>query len=285
MIVVTGATGQLGRLVVTELLDRGVPAGKVVAAVRTPEKAADLAALGVLVREADYDRPDTLDTALAGADRLLLVSANEVGRRLDQHRNVIDAAVRANVRLLAYTSLLRADTSTLPLAAEHKATEELIRASGLPFTLLRNGWYTENYTGNLAGTLAHGAVLGSAGTGRISAATRADYAAAAAAVLTGEGHANTGYELGGDQAFTLTELADEITRQSGTEVVYRDLPVEEYSAALVGFGLPEPYAAMLAACDLGIAAGELVTDRDDLRRLAGRPTTSLADAVAVALKG
>ncbi|MEH1013262.1 SDR family oxidoreductase [Micromonospora sp. CPCC 206060] len=285
MIVVTGATGQLGRLVVSELLSRGVPASDVVAAVRTPEKAADLAALGVVVREADYDRPETLDSAFAGADRLLLVSANEVGRRLDQHRNVIDAAVRAGVRLLAYTSLLRADTSTLPLAPEHKATEELIRASGLPFSLLRNGWYTENYTGNLAGTLAHGAVLGSAGTGRISAATRADYAAAAVTVLTGEGHENTVYELGGDQAFTLADLADEIARQTGTDVVYRDLPVEEFTAALVAAGLPEPYAAMLAACDLGIAEGELATDRDDLRRLAGRPTTSLADAVAVALKG
>ncbi|MGN9892476.1 SDR family oxidoreductase [Micromonospora sp. L31] len=285
MIVVTGATGLLGRLVVTELLDRGVPAQQIVAAVRNPENAADLAARGVLVREADYDRPETLTGALAGADRLLLVSANEVGRRVAQHRAVVDAAVAAGVRLIAYTSVLKADTATFPLAAEHQATEELIRASGLPYALLRNGWYTENYTGNLAATLQHGAVLGSAGDGRVAAATRADYAAAAAAVLADDGHQNAVYELGGDEPFTMAELAAEISRQSGTEVVYRDLPAEEYATALVAAGLPEPYAATLAECDRGIARGELTTDSGDLRRLAGRPSTTLADAVAVALKG
>ncbi|MEU5942286.1 SDR family oxidoreductase [Micromonospora sp. NPDC047548] len=285
MIVVTGATGLLGRLVVAELLDRGVPAQEIVAAVRTTEKAADLARRGVVVREADYDRPETLAPAFAGADRLLLVSSSEVGRRAAQHRAVVDAAVRAGVRLFAYTSVLKADTATFPLAAEHQATEELIRASGLPFALLRNGWYTENYTGNLAATLQHGAVLGSAGDGRVAAATRADFAAAAAAVLVGDGHENTVYELGGDEPFTMAELAAEISRQSGTEVVYRDLPAEEYTKVLVAAGLPEPYAATLAECDLGIARGELTTDSGDLRRLAGRPTTTLADAVAVALKG
>lgn len=285
MIVVTGATGLLGCLVVTELLERGVPAQQIVAAVRTPEKAVGLAARGVLVREADYDRPETLATALAGADRLLLVSGNEIGRRVAQHGAVVDAAVAAGVRLIAYTSVLNAGTADFPLATEHRATEELIRSSGLRYALLRNGWYTENYTGNLTAALQHGAVLGSAGAGRVAAATRADYAAAAAAVLVGDGPDDATYELGGDEPFTLAELAAEVTRQSGTEVVYRDLPVGEYTEALVAAGLPEPYAAILAECDLGIARGELTTDSGDLRRLTGRPTTTLAEAVATALKG
>ncbi|KXK63283.1 NAD(P)-dependent oxidoreductase [Micromonospora rosaria] len=283
MIVVTGATGQLGRLVVADLLARGVEPGRLVAAVRSPEKAADLAARGVVVREADYDRPDTVQAALSDADRVLLISSNAVGQRLEQHRAVVEAASRAGVSLLAYTSVLRADTSTLPVAPDHKATEELIRAAGLPFVLLRNGWYTENYTGNLAGTLAHGAVLGSAGSGRIAAATRADFAAAAAAVLTGDGPTDIGYELGGEP-FTLAELAAEITRQSGTEVVYRDLPLDAYVAALTGAGLPEPFARLLADSDVAAADGALDTDSDDLPRLLGRPATSLADAVATALK-
>ncbi|WP_434741639.1 SDR family oxidoreductase [Micromonospora sp. SH-82] len=284
MIVVTGATGQLGRIVVTDLLERGVEPGRIVAAVRTPEKAADLAARGVDVREADYDRPDTLETALHGAERVLLISSNAVGQRLAQHRAVIEAATRVGVGLLAYTSVLRADTSALPVAPDHRATEELIRGSGLPFALLRNGWYTENYTGNLAAALTHGAVLGAARQGRIAAATRADLAAAAAAVLTGSGHTDTVYELGGEP-FTMADLAAEITRQSGTPVAYRDLPVQEYQAALVGAGLPEPFARLLADSDAAAAEGALDTDREDLARLLGRPATPLADAVATALKG
>lgn len=283
MIVVTGATGKLGHLVVQDLLTRGVPAGEIVAAVRNPAKAADLAALGVAVREADYTRPETLTTALAGADRLLLVSSSEVGQRAAQHRNVVTAAVAAGVRLIAYTGILHSETTGIGLAAEHKATEELIRDSGLPFVFLRNGWYIENYTENLAPALEHGAILGSAGEGRVAAATRADYAAAAAAVLTGDGHENKAYELGGDEAFTMSELAAEVARQSGRDVVYRDLPADEYTAFLVSVGLPEPYAAILADSDLGVGRGELFTDSGDLSRLIGRPTTPLADAVAVAL--
>jgi NAD(P)H dehydrogenase (quinone) len=283
-ITVTAATGHLGRLVVEDLLSRGVPAGEIVAAVRSPEKAADLAALGVQVREADYTRPETLATAFAGTDKLLLISGSEAGQRLPQHKNAVDAAVAAGVSLIAYTSILFADTTAVPLAPEHKATEEYIRASGLPFVFLRNGWYIENYTANLAPAFEHGAIIGASGEGRVGAATRADYAAAAAAVLVGDGHTNTVYELGGDQPFSIAELAAEVSRQSGKEVVYRDLPASEYIQALVGFGLPEGFAAALAGADLGIVAGELTTDSGDLTRLIGRPTTPLSEAVTAALK-
>ncbi|WP_239308802.1 MULTISPECIES: SDR family oxidoreductase [unclassified Frankia] len=284
MITVTGATGHLGRLVIEELLERGVPAGDVVAAVRGPEKAADLAARGVQVREADYTRPETLATALAGTDKLLLISSNEVGQRAAQHRNIVDAAVAAGVGLIAYTGILNADTTGLALATEHKATESIIRDSGLPFVFLRNGWYIENYTDNLAPALEHGVLLGAAGDGRIAGATRADFAAAAAAVLLGAGQAGAVYELGGDEPFTMTELAAEVSRQSGRTVVYQNLPAQEYTKALVDVGVPEAFASLLADSDLGIGRGELTTDSGDLRRLLGRPTTSLADAVAVAVK-
>ena len=283
-IVVTGATGHLGRLVVEALLERGVPAGEIVAAGRSTDKIADLADRGVQVRRIDFTDPTTLAEAFSGADRVLLVSSSEVGRRAEQHRNAIDAARKAGVTLLAYTSIAHADTTTMLLAAEHQATEEYLRGSGVPFTLLRNGWYLENYTAQLPVTLEHGAILGSAGDGRVSAATRADYAAAAAAVLTGEGHAGQVYELGADEAFTMPELAAEITRQTGTAVAYRDLPVGEYTQVLVGAGLPEPAAAVFADSDLGIARGELLVQSGDLSRLTGRPTTSLTDGLAAALR-
>jgi NAD(P)H dehydrogenase (quinone) len=283
-ITVTGATGHLGRLVIEDLLDRGVPAAEIVAVVRDAQKAADLAARGIVVRAADYDRPETLASAFAGTDKLLLISSNEMGKREAQHRNAIDAAVAAGVSLIAYTSILSAQTSTVPLAAEHKATETAILGSGLPYVFLRNGWYLENYTANLAPALEHGAILGSARDGRVAGATRADFAAAAAAVLTSDGPVNATYELGGDEPFSIPELAAEVSRQSGQEVVYRDLPVDEYAGALIAAGVPEAMANVLAACDLGLATGELTTDSGDLRRLIDRPTTSLADAVSVALK-
>ncbi|HEY7768458.1 NAD(P)H-binding protein, partial [Longimicrobium sp.] len=207
MIAVSGATGHLGNLVVQNLLERGVEPAHIVALVRSPEKASDLAARGVQVRHADYSRPETLGPALQGVEKLLLVSSSEVGQRAVQHANVVEAARAAGVKLLAYTSILHADATAMQLAAEHRASEEGIRASGIPFVFLRNGWYLENYTGNLGPALEHGALLGSAGDGRVSAATRADFAGAAAAVLAGEGHENRIYELGGDEAFTLAELA------------------------------------------------------------------------------
>lgn len=284
MIAVTGATGHLGRLAIESLLERGVPAGQIVALARSPEKAKELAERGIQVRQADYTRPDTLGPALQGVETLLLVSANELGQRLAQHRNIVDAARQAGVKLIAYTSILKADTSRMQLAGEHLGTEELIRASGIPFVFLRNGWYLENYTENLGPALEHGALLGSAEDGRVSAAARADYAAAAAAVVTEPGHENRVYELGGDEAFTLAELAGVISRESGKPVEYRDLPEEEYAGILASFGVPEPFARMLADSDRGLARGELYTDRDDLRRLIGRPTTTAREAVAAALR-
>ncbi len=284
MIAVTGATGHLGRLVLENLLERGMEPARIAALVRSPEKAEGLAALSVQVRRADYSQPETLGPALQGVEKLLLVSSSEMGRRAEQHRNVVEAARAAGVKLLAYTSILKADTSAMQLAAEHRATEEAIRASGLPFVFLRNGWYLENYTGNLASALEHGALLGSAGEGRVSAATRADFAAAAAAVLTGPGHENRAYELGGDEAFTLAELAGIVAEVSGRPVEYRDLPEEAYAGVLAGFGLPEAFARVLADSDRGIARGELFTDSGDLARLIGRPTTPPWEAVAAALR-
>jgi NAD(P)H dehydrogenase (quinone) len=281
MILVTGATGKLGRLVIEALLEK-VPASQVVAAVRNPEKAAGLAARGVQVRKADYSQPETLGPAFAGVEKVLLISSNEVGQRLAQHKAVVEAARKAGVRLLAYTSILHADRSRLALAGEHKATEELIRASGLPYVFLRNGWYTENYTENLGPALAHGALVGSAGEGRIAATTRADYAAAAAAVLTGSGHENKVYELAGDNAFTMAELAAEVSRKAGRTIAYNDLPPAQYQGVLEGAGLPGPYAGVLADSDVGASRGELNDSSGDLRRLIGRATTPLADAVAVA---
>jgi NAD(P)H dehydrogenase (quinone) len=282
-LLVTGASGQLGRLVVESLLDRGTPAADIIATARKPESIADLGELGVQVRRADYDDPASLDAAFAGVDRLLLVSSSEVGQRVTQHANVIDAAKRAGVGFVAYTSIIRADVSDLALAREHRETEELLAASGLPHALLRNSWYIENYTGQLSTVLEHGAVLGAAGEGRVSAASRADYAAAAATVLAGDGHEGAVYELGTDDAFTLAEYAAAVSRASGQDVSYRDLSVEDYTGALVAAGLPEPYAALLADSDRGIAAGALFTDTGDLSRLAGRPTTHIEDAVRAAL--
>ncbi|GAA3819893.1 SDR family oxidoreductase [Sphaerisporangium flaviroseum] len=283
MIVVTAATGHLGRLVVERLLET-TPADQIVAAVRNPEKAAGLAARGVGVQEADYDRPETLKSAFSAGDRVLLISSDSVGDRLPQHKAVVDAAAEAGVALIAYTSVLHADTTPLALAPDHKATEEHIRASGIPFTFLRNGWYTENYAAAAAQGAEHGTIVGSAGEGRIASATRADYAAATAAVLTGEGHENTIYELSGDTAWSMPELAAEVSALSGRPVTYQDLPREEYERILIGAGLPEPAAAMYAGIDLDIARGHLGHTSGHLSELAGRPTTPLRDALAAILK-
>ena len=284
MIAVTGATGKLGSLVVKALLER-VPAKEIVAAVRSAEKAADLKALGVQVREADYAKPETLAAAFTGADKLLLISSNVLGaERVAQHQAAIDVAVKAGVKLIAYTSVLGADTSKLIVAKDHLVTEKAIAASGLKYVFLRNGWYLENYTENLGPALEHGAILGSAKDGRFSAAARADYAGAAAVVLTKDGHENKAYELAGDSSFSLSELAAEVSKASGKTVVYKDLPEEAYAGALKGFGLPAPIAEMLAQSDTCAADGELETQSRDLSTLLGRPTTPLAAAVAAAVK-
>ena len=279
-IAITGATGQLGRLVVNKLKNQ-VPASDIVALVRSPEKAGGL---GVAVREADYDRPETLGPALAGVDTLLLISSSEVGKREPQHRNVIEAAKSAGVRRIVYTSLLHADTSPLSLAAEHRATESAIKSSGIAFTILRNGWYTENYTGSIPGALAGGAFIGSAGEGRISSASRDDFADAAVAALASAGHEGKTYELSGDESWTLGDLAAEISRQTGRTIPYRDLPVDEYAAALQGFGLPHGLAQALAGWDGSAAEGALLDDSRQLSGLIGRPTTPFPATVEAALK-
>ncbi|MGW3678261.1 SDR family oxidoreductase [Streptomyces prasinus] len=282
-IVVTGATGNLGRHVVEQLLEK-VPAEQVTAVVRSPEKAADLAERGVHLAVADYNAPETLDGVFAAGDKVLLISGNEFDKgRVQQHRRVIDAAKAAGVALLAYTSA--PGTLTAALADDHRGTEKALLDSGVPYVLLRNGWYHEVYTENLAPVLEHGAVVAAAGEGRVSSAARADYAAAAVAVLTGEGHENKTYELGGDEAWSLPEYAAELSRQTGREIAYKPVTVEELTGILTGAGLPGPVAAVFAGVDLSIEKGELVVTSGDLARLAGRPTTPLADAVAAALKG
>ena len=287
MIAVTGATGHLGRLVIDGLL-KTVPASEIVAVVRTPEKAADLTALGVEVRPGDYTKPEMLRPALAGADKVLLISSSDLSEGSDaraaQHEAVTKAAKAEGVTLLAYTSILRADTSTLALAKVHKATEDSIRESGLPFVFLRNGWYLENQTEALAPAIQHGAILGAAGEGKFASAGRADYAAAAVAALTLPGQENKIYELAGDTPYTLTELAAETARQSGKAVAYQNLPAADYQKALEGFGLPAPLVEMLVDAEAGAAQGELDGSSDDMRALIGRPTMTLAEAVKAAVK-
>jgi NAD(P)H dehydrogenase (quinone) len=278
---ITGATGQLGRFVVAALKRRVSP-DLLVGLVRSPEKAADV---GIAARAADYTRPETLEVALKGVDKLLLISSSEIGMRTAQHRNVIEAAQRAGVKLIAYTSVLHADSSPLSLAEEHRQTEALIKASGIPYVILRNGWYTENYTGSIPGALASGAFIGSAGDGMISTATREDLAEAAAIVLSTDGHAGNTYELAGDVAYTLSDLAAEISRQSGKDIPCKNLPEAAYAAILTGFGLPEELALGLASWDQLASEGALFDDNRQLSRLIGRPTTPLSEAVAAAMKG
>jgi len=279
MIAITGASGQLGRLVIQSLLER-VPAGQIVALVRDPGKVQDLAARGVVVRTADYNQPATLTAALNGVDKLLLISSNELGNRAAQHRAVIDAAKAAGVTLLAYTSVLHADTSTLGLAAEHRDTEAALKASGVPHVLLRNGWYTENYLANVPSAVEHGVLLGSAGEGRISSAPRADYAQAAAVVLTTEGQAGKVYELAGDSSYTLTELAALISEKTGKPVAYQNLPQAEFEAVLISVGLPAGLAALLADSDAAAEKGALFDEGGALGRLIGRGTTPVAASLS-----
>ncbi len=282
MIVVTAANGQLGTLVIEGLL-KTVPANQIVAAVRTPEKASALFAKGVEVREADYSKPETLTSALEGATKVLLISGTEIGQRVPQHKAVIDAAKAAGVGLLAYTSLLHADTSTLELAAEHLETEKYLQASGIPFVLLRNGWYVENITAGVAPALGQGAFIGSSKAGRFAAATRAEFAEAAVASLTGQGQENKVYELAGDAAFTREELAAEVSKQTNKTVGYHDLPQAEYEKILASF-LPPSLAHIIADAEAKGANGELDDNSHALSRLIGHKTATLAEVVAETLK-
>ena len=283
-LLITGATGHLGRLVVEQLLADGVPAGDIIATGRATDKIKDLADRGVQVRAVEFGDAAAVRAAVDGADRVLLVSAMDPGGRVEQHRNVIDAARAAGTGLVAYTSIVNAGTTTIRLAADHQATEQLLRDSGVPYVLLRNSWYHENYTDRLPAFLAQGAIPGSAGEGRISAAARADYAAAAARVLTTDGHAGQAYELGSDEPFTLAQLAAEVSAQSGREVRYLDLPEEHYAKALKEHGVPGLMADMVAETDAAAAHGTLYTASGDLTALTGRPATTLSAAVGAALR-
>ncbi|MGY1894316.1 SDR family oxidoreductase [Nocardia gipuzkoensis] len=280
-VAVTGASGQLGRLVVEELVRAG--STPVVAIVRDPRKAADLADRGVDVRQADYGDPAALERALDGVDRLLLISGNEFGARVAQHANVIRAAERAAVELLAYTSIPGATDNPLILAQEHRATEAVLAESAVPHVLLRNGWYWENYAGGLTHAVESGVLHGAAGEGRVAGAARADYAEAAARVLTTDGHAGRVYELGGGERLTYAEVAQAISEAAGKPVRYEDLPEADYAAALIQAGLPEPYAKALADADTGIAAGILDVRSGDLEKLLGRPATAAVEVFRAAL--
>lgn len=278
MIAITGATGQLGQHVIESLLIT-VPASQIVAIVRNPAKATALSQQGITVRQADYSDEAAFTTALQGIDKLLLISSSEVGQRAPQHRNVINAAKAAHVKFIAYTSLLHADTSPLGLADEHVATEQMLAESGIAHALLRNGWYTENYLASAPAALEHGVFIGAAGEGKIASATRADYAAAAARVISEDGHAGKTYELAGDAGWTQSQLAAELAKQSGKKVVYQNLSEADFAAALKSLGLPAGLADMLADSDTGASKGGLFDDSHTLSKLIGRPTTSLADSV------
>ncbi|KAF5065096.1 Quinone oxidoreductase 2 [anaerobic digester metagenome] len=278
-IAVTGATGHLGTFVVEELKKR-VSNENIVALVRTPGKAS---ALEVEVRAFDYNQPETMTAALAGVDRLVLISGSEIGQRARQHFNVIEAAGKAGVEWIVYTSLLHADSTTLNLAGEHMTTEEALKASGINYTILRNGWYTENYTGSIGGALAGGAFIGSAGNGKISSAARVDYAEAAAVAITDESHKGKVYELAGDDYYTLADLAAEISNQTGTNIPYRNLTEAEYTKILESFEIPAGFAAAIASWDVSASKDDLFDDSHQLSALIGRPTTPLADSVKAAL--
>ncbi|AEW71846.1 Quinone oxidoreductase 2 [Enterobacter ludwigii] len=282
MIAITGATGQLGQLVIEQLLNT-VPANQIVAIVRNPAKAEALSQQGITVRQGDYADESTMTSALKGIDKLLLISSSEVGQRATQHQNVINAAKAAGVKFIAYTSLLHADKSPLGLHVEHVATEKALAESGIPYALLRNGWYTENYLASAPPALEHGVFIGAAGEGKIASATRADYAAAAAKVISGDGHAGNVYELAGDHAWTLSELAAELSKQSGKNVTYQNMSEADFAAALKGVGLPAGLADMLADSDVGASKGGLFDDSHTLSKLIGRPTTPLSESIKAIL--
>ncbi|MHC2993342.1 NmrA family transcriptional regulator [Pontibacter sp. HJ8] len=278
---ITGATGQLGRIVVNKLKEK-VSADTIVALVRSKQKAADL---GVESQEADYDKSETLLKALQGIDTLLLISSSEIGKREQQHKNVLEAAKQSGVKQIVYTSLLHADTTSLSIASEHVATEAALKESGISYTILRNGWYNENYAGSIPGAIAGGALIGSAGEGKVSSATREDYAEAAVVTLMSEGHEGKTYELAGDEAYTLSELAAEVSKQIGKDIPYNNLPEAEYAGILTSFGLPDGLAQAIAGWDVATSRGDLFDDSRQLSRLIKRPTTPMSKTVAEILKG
>jgi NAD(P)H dehydrogenase (quinone) len=282
LLAVTGATGQLGRLVIESLIERGTPAGDIVAIGRSVDKIADLEERGVQVRAADYGKPQQLAAALEGVDRLLLVSGSAVGQRVAQHRNVVNAAQAAGVQFIAYTSAPKADSTDLALAPEHKATEDLIRASGIPFAMLRNNWYTENYFQVLEQAQYTGLVIASLGDGEIASASRQDYAEGAAVVLAGEGHDGKIYELAGDTAWGYDDLTATLTELLGREVKYRRVSSKEHRKILTKAGVPMAQAAFVVTLDANTKNGALADASGELSALIGRPTTPLRDTLAQA---
>jgi NAD(P)H dehydrogenase (quinone) len=284
MIAVTGANGKYGSLVIEGLLKK-VPAEKVVAVVRKPAEATLLQERGAQIRQGDYDRPETLTKAFQGVEKILLVSAVVPGQRLRQHKAVVDAAKAAGVNFVAYTSMLNADTSTHMLAAEHLATEQYLANSGLKFALLRNAWYLENHIGMVDAALQQGALVGSAGEGRFASATRADLAQAAVAVLTESAKPKLTYELAGDTSFSMSEFAQELTRRAGREIIYNELDPEAYRNLLTNLGLPSVIVDVLVDADLKARSGDFDSTSKDLSQLIGHPTTTLSEAVKVAISG
>lgn len=276
---ITGASGQLGKLVVEQLKEK-VGKDNVVALARSPEKMKEA---GVEVRPFDYNKPESLEEQLKDIGRLLLISASEIGQRARQHQNVIQAARKAGVSWIVYTSLLHADSTTLNLAGEHLETEKLLKESGLDYTILRNGWYTENYTGSIDAALAGGAFIGSADSGQISSAARADYAEAATVVITSDGHKGKVYELAGDNTYTLHDLASEISRQSGKKIPYKNLPETEYAQTLESYGLPKEFARALASWDVSASRGDLFNNSHQLSKLTGHATTPMEETVRQAM--
>lgn len=287
MIVITAATGRYGRLVVESLLRRGIPANEIVAAVRNPENAADLAARGVQVRKADYDRPETLASAFAGADKVLLVPSADFGQRYPQIVRAVEAVIDAGVSLVSYASFINTDTSTIRLGEAHKQAEAFIRGSGVPFVMLRNGPYIEVFAGDLGGmdyALKSGTLIGSAGTGKFSGASRDDLAEAAAVVLSSsDNQAGKVYELGGT-TWTKTDLVAAVSQLTGKPLVYQDMPVEAYAQVLVASGIPQSMAEIIADAGFSATRGDWYTESEDLTRLLGRPSTPLIDVVAATLR-
>ncbi|MFF2555422.1 SDR family oxidoreductase [Nocardia sp. NPDC058058] len=281
---VTGASGRLGRATIEDLLSRGVRADQIVAIARNPHELTELSDRGIRVEYGDYDWRDTLTGALAGVDRLLLISSSDRQRRVRHHRNVIDAAVRNGVLSIAYTSIVRAQGNPTMLAEAHRSTEGMLRASPIPWTMLRHDWYWENYTAGLDAVITHGELLGAAGTGRVSGAAIADYAAAAATALTTDGHAGVIYELGGDYALSGHQIAESIAAAAQRPVAYRMLEPDAYAEALVESGLPRSVAAEAADNEIGIAAGWFEMRTGDLHRLIGRDTTPLSSVLRTALR-
>ncbi|MEW2504080.1 NAD(P)H-binding protein [Amycolatopsis sp. CA-161197] len=277
-IVITGATGLLGRQVVADLLAAGVPAGEITAVARSAEKAADL---GVRVHVGDYDRPETLAGAFGAGDRVLLVSGTELGKRVGQHAAVIEAAKAADVAQIAYTGVFGGPDADFTLADDHRATEQRILDSGLPYTFLRNNWYSEMAVPDVAGSLARGAVANSVpADGRIATAAREDYAGAAAAVLSTDGHLGAAYELSGDTAWSYGEFAAELARLGGRPVVHTTVPGGEFEAILTGAGVPAFLATILVDVDAAITRGRLAGTPGDLAKLLGRPTTPITETIA-----